>query len=107
MKSWWIILLITLFSCTKEVQIDIPGYSDQLVVDGIIETGGNPIVILSQSANIYEESDLAAYISRFVYDANLCVINGVDTFALTLFSIPELPVENQKKSCRNATFGLE
>jgi hypothetical protein len=97
MKSWWIILLITLFSCTKEVQIDIPGYSDQLVVDGIIETGGNPIVILSQSANIYEESDLAAYISRFVYDANLCVINGVDTFALTLFSIPELPVENQKK----------
>jgi hypothetical protein len=97
MKSWWTVLLITLFSCTKEVKIDIPGYQNQLVVDGIIETGGNPIVLLSQSANIYETSDLAAYISRFVYDANLSVIHGNDTFPLTLFTIPELPIESQKK----------
>lgn len=97
MKSWWIVLLITLFSCTKEVQIDIPGYQNQLVVDGIIETGGHPIVILSQSANIYEPSDLAAYISRFVYDANLFVVHGNDTFSLSLYTISELPVESQKK----------
>jgi hypothetical protein len=97
MKSWWIVLFITLFSCTKEVKIDIPGYQNQLVVDGIIETGGHPIVLLSQSANIYEQSDLAAYISRFVYDASLCVFHGNDTFALSLYTIPELPVESQKK----------
>ena len=82
MKSWWIVLLSALFSCTKEVKIDIPGYQNQLVVDGIIETGGHPIVLLSQSANIYEQSDLAAYIARFVYDANLSVIHGNDTFFL-------------------------
>ena len=97
MKSWWIFLLITLFSCTKEVKIDIPGYQNQLVVDGIIETGGHPIVLLSQSANIYVQSDLAAYISRFVYDANLSVIHGNDTFLLTLYTIPELPIDSQKK----------
>jgi hypothetical protein len=97
MKSWWIVLLITLFSCTKEVKIDIPGYQNQLVVDGIIETGGHPIVILSQSANIYEESDLAAYISRFVYDATLFVTSGNDTCVLSLYTIPELPIESQKK----------
>lgn len=97
MKGWLIFPLMVLFSCTKEVKIDIPGYQNQLVVDGIIETGGHPIVILSQSANIYEQSDLAAYISRFVYDANLSVIHGNDTFPLTLFSIPELPIDSQKK----------
>lgn len=97
MKSWWMFLLITLFSCTKEVKIDIPGYQNQLVVDGIIETGGHPIVLLSQSANIYEQSDLAAYIARFVYDAQLFVIHGNDTFPLTLFTIPELPIDSQKK----------
>lgn len=97
MKIWTVLLLIAFFSCTKEVNIDIPGYQNQLVVDGIIETGGNPIVLLSQSANIYETSDLAAYISRFVYDANLSVIHGNDTFPLTLFTIPELPIESQKK----------
>jgi len=96
-KSWSLILILTFLSCTKEVKIDIPGYQNQLVVDGYIETGGNPIVILSQSANIYEQSDLAAYIARFVYDAQLNVISGTDTFPLSLFTIPELPVESQKK----------
>ena len=60
MKVWTVLLLIAFFSCTKEVNIDIPGYQNQLVVDGIIETGGNPIVLLS-------------------------------------FTIPELPIESQKK----------
>ncbi|MFM6934839.1 MAG: DUF4249 domain-containing protein [Flavobacteriales bacterium] len=97
MKTWSLILILALLSCTKEVKIDIPGYQNQLVVDGYIETGGNPIVILSQSANIYEQSDLAAYIARFVYDAQLKVISGTDTFQLSLFTIPELPIESQKK----------
>lgn len=97
MKGWSVFLLIAFFSCTKEVNIDIPNYQNQLVVDGIIETGGNPIVLLSQSANIYETSDLAAYLSRFVYDAQLNVISGNDTFPLSLFTIAELPIESQKK----------
>ena len=42
-----------LWSCTKEVQIDIPGYQEQLVVDGRIETGQPAIVLLSKSANVY------------------------------------------------------
>ncbi|MFM1946215.1 MAG: hypothetical protein RL207_498 [Bacteroidota bacterium] len=97
MKVWTAFLLIAFFSCTKEVNIDIPNYQNQLVVDGIIETGGNPIVLLSQSANIYETSDLAAYLSRFVYDAQLNVISGNDTFPLSLFTISELPIDSQKK----------
>ena len=97
MKVWTVLLFIVFFSCTKEVKIDIPGYQNQLVVDGIIETGGHPIVLLSQSANIYEQSDLAAYISRFVYDAQLNVISGNDTFPLSLFTIAELPINSQKK----------
>ncbi len=97
MKGWTVFLLIAFFSCTKEVNIDIPNYQNQLVVDGIIETGGNPIVLLSQSANIYETSDLAAYLSRFVYDAQLNVISGNDTFPLSLFTIAELPIDSQKK----------
>lgn len=97
MKVLTVLLFLVFFSCTKEVNIDIPSYQNQLVVDGIIETGGNPIVLLSQSANIYETSDLAAYLSRFVYDAQLNVISGNDTFPLSLFTIAELPINSQKK----------
>ena len=47
-----IALILGASSCTKEVQIDIPGYKDQLVIDGSIETGQPAIVLLSKTNNV-------------------------------------------------------
>ena len=33
-----LIILFAITSCTKEVKIDIPGFEEQLVIDGSIET---------------------------------------------------------------------
>lgn len=88
--------LLVLISCTKEVQIDIPGYQEQVVVDGRIETGGFPIVMLSKSQNVYAPTDLAAYISSFISDAEVTVSNGSQSFALQLISVNSLPLESQK-----------
>ena len=44
--------LAILVSCTKEVKIEIPGYKEQLVVDGFIETGSPAFVLLSKTNNI-------------------------------------------------------
>ncbi|NBR13973.1 MAG: DUF4249 family protein, partial [Crocinitomicaceae bacterium] len=52
MKSFYLFFsILILVSCTKEVKIDIPGYQQQLVVEGRIESGGNPIVLLSLAQN--------------------------------------------------------
>lgn len=90
------LLLACLASCTKEVQIDIPGYEEQLVVDGRIETGGFPIVLLSKSQNVYAPTDLEAYISSFISDAQVSVSNGSQTVSLSLFTLSSLPLESQK-----------
>ena len=90
------LLLACLASCTKEVQIDIPGYEEQLVVDGRIETGGFPIVLLSKSQNVYAPTDVETYISSFISDAQVSVSNGSQTVSLSLFTLSSLPLESQK-----------
>jgi hypothetical protein len=87
---------LILTSCTKEVQIDVPGYEAQLVVDGRIETNGFPIVLLSSSQNIYAETDLSAYLNSFITTAQVSVSNGSQTIQLSLFSVNSLPIESQK-----------
>jgi hypothetical protein len=89
-------ILLVLSSCTKEVQIDIPGYEEQLVVDARIETDGFPIVLLSRSQNIYSPTDLEAYLQSFVADAEVSVSNGTSTVELSLFAISDLPLSSRK-----------
>ena len=90
-------ILLLSVSCSKEVQIDIPGFQAELVVDGTIETNMHPLVLLSTSADIYSPTDLTAYLSGFIYDAEVEVISGSDTTALQLYNIVDLPIEAQYK----------
>ena len=79
------------------MKIEIPGYKQQLVVDGTIEVGGHPIVILSQSANIFSESYVTTYVNSFVSDADVKVTLDNDTFQLYYILTTDLPVSAQKK----------
>ena len=79
------------------MKIDIPGYKQELVVDGNIEAGGHPIVILSQSANIFTESYVTTYVNSFVSDADVKVVVDNDTFQLNYLLSTDLPLSSQKK----------
>jgi len=89
-------LLFLLHSCTKEVQIDIPGYEAQVVVDGRIETGGFPIVLLSRSQDLYSPALLSAYVASFIADATVSVSDGSTTITLDYIAVSSLPIESQK-----------
>ncbi len=92
-----LILSTTILSCSKEVEIDIPGYVAEIVVDGTIETNQHPLVLLSTSADVYSETDLASYLAGFVYDAEVQIICENDTFDLELFNVADLPLSSQYK----------
>jgi hypothetical protein len=89
-------LLLLFFSCSKEVEIEIPGYKEQLVVEGRIETDGFPLVMLSKSQDVYSSTDLLAYLGSFISDATVSVSDGQQTIVLEVFNISDLPVESQK-----------
>lgn len=93
-------------SCSKEVKIDIPGFASQLVVDGTIETNGNPLVLLSQSANIYSETNLSSYLNNFITNADVKVVHGLDTFNLLPMNIVDLPLASQKKLAEMLEIGF-
>lgn len=84
-------VLFSLASCTKEVQIDIPGYEEQLVIDGQIETDGPPFVLISKTSDIYSPTDLQSYLNGFVSGAIVTVSNGTKTVVLDEVCSNELP----------------
>lgn len=89
--STYFFLFALLWSCTKEVQIDIPGYQEQLVVDGRIETGQPAIVLLSKSANVYSSTNFDSYLNSFVDDAIVVLSDGTQTDTLTKICTDDLP----------------
>jgi hypothetical protein len=80
-----------LSACTKEVKIDIPGYEEQLVIDGRIETGQPPIVLLSRTKDIYAPTDLESFLNGFVSGATVTVSDGTTTVVLDEICSDDLP----------------
>lgn len=78
-------------SCTKEVKIDIPGYEEQLVIDGRIETDMPPIILISKTKDIYSPTDIDAYLNSFVSGAIVTVSNGDTTVVLDEICTDNLP----------------
>ena len=77
--------------CTKEVKIDIPGYEEQIVVDGRIETGQPPIVLISKTQEIYSETSLDTYLNSFQSGAVVTVSDGTTTVVLDEICSDALP----------------
>jgi hypothetical protein len=90
-----LILMLLLFSCSKEVKIDIPGYEQQLCVDGSIETGMPPVVLLSKSQDIYSPTNLNAFLNSFISGATVTVSNGTSSVVLDEICTDNLPAGSE------------
>ena len=98
------LLIMGLNSCSKEVKIDIPGFDEQIVIDGSIETGTPAIIFLSNSKDIYAPTDINSYLSGFISGATVTVSNGTITDTLTEICTDNLPAGFE--SIAAAFFGL-
>lgn len=91
------ILFLSACNLTKEVEIDLPDYDSQPVVECYIEPGKVPIMFLSKSANFFAPFDtsFSQFLQNIVLQGATAVIehNGnVDT----LYNIPTFDAENQR-----------
>lgn len=83
LKIFALIALVATQSCTKEVFLDIPPFVEKIVVDGRIETGLPPIVILTKTQDLYGPTDLGALAGSFVNNAVITVSDGTSSIVLT------------------------
>ena len=102
--AFLLLLIMGLNSCSKEVKIDIPGFDEQIVIDGSIETGTPAIIFLSNSKDIYAPTDINSYLSGFISGATVTVSNGTITDTLTEICTDNLPAGFE--SIASAFFGL-
>lgn len=78
----FIVLLLTQ-ACTKEVILEIPEFEPKIVVDGRIETGMPPLVILTKTQDLYGPTDFGALAVSFVNGAVITVSDGTNSLVLT------------------------
>lgn len=85
-KAFWVLAIIsivgTLQSCQKEVHIKLNSAPSQLVVEGGIQTGTPPIVLLTSSVSFFSSIDLSSLQDIFVHNAIVKVSDGTDTVTL-------------------------
>lgn len=81
-------LIYTLTACEKEVDINL-GESEpaRLVVEGYIETGTPPLVVLTKSVGYFDKLDLSTLANSFVHGAVVTVSDGVNTTTLKEYCV--------------------
>jgi len=99
MKKYFLYLFVAslLFSCRKEISLDFPPIPEKLVVQGSIEPGFPPYVILTRNQGYFETIDSSTYNNLFISDAEITVfkLDGnetIDSIELSYELIGTIPV---------------
>jgi len=88
-KHWYIFFLaLALAACEKDIDIDVPAAEPEIVVEGTIEKGSNPIVLVSRTRGFFEPTSPEDIANAYVDDATVFV-NGEELTAICVEDIPE------------------
>lgn len=80
-----------LIGCEKDITVDLPEVELKVVVEGSIEPGLPPIVVLTKSAPFFGDFDLNDLSSFFVRDAEIQISDGTATVDLVELCLGDLP----------------
>lgn len=86
-----ILLVLSFFSCEKEITVEIPAVEPKLVVDGRIEIDVNPFVILTKSSGYFDPANFEAIAASFVNDASITISDGTTTEPMIKLCSSTLP----------------
>ena len=70
MKNWLFLITLIFVSCQEEITLDLPQAESKLVVEGAIEPGFPPYVILTKNQGYFESIDINTYNDLFVNDVD-------------------------------------
>lgn len=89
---------ILLFSCQKEISLELPTYDEQIVVEGRIETGLPPIIFLGTTKDIFSDNSLDSIFGSFISDAVITITDGINVDTLQTICSDEIPKEYENLS---------
>ncbi len=80
-------LSLCIWSCEKEVEFNLEDSEPKLVVEGSIEEGLPPIVILTKSLGFFSKIDLSSLENSFLHGAEITVSDDQNTVVLKEYEI--------------------
>lgn len=83
----WLPVFVLFFSCEKVIDLVPEAQEPKLVVDGYIESGGQPVVVLSNSLNFFSRLTPAMLSGSFVRNARVSVSDGSRTVMLREYTV--------------------
>lgn len=86
-------LALTLVACEKEITVDLPETEPRVVVEGTIETGAPPLVILTRTQPYFAPTSLASIAASFISEATVTVFDGSTTHVLDRVCSNAIPPE--------------
>jgi hypothetical protein len=80
---------VFIVACEREIEIELPGATDLVVVEGSIEEGKSPVILLTKNEGFFETfpTDLETFVEEFVIqDAEVILSDGIleETLQFTL-----------------------
>lgn len=81
---------VLLLGCEKEITVDLPVSDPKIVVEGSIEQGQPPLVLLSWSQGYFEPTNIASLQNTYIRDAEVMIYNGADTIELDILCASDL-----------------
>jgi len=90
MKQVFLLISVIFFlsACEKNIDFNLKNADDVLVVDGQIENGQPPRIILSTSFDYFGKINPQILAASFVHNADISISNGTVTHRLKEYSIP-------------------
>ena len=85
-----LLFMLTIASCEKEITVDLPTVPPSIVVEGRIEPGNPPIILLTWSQGYFEPTSFEDLQNLYIQDAVVVVSNGTVTDTLDLFCTADL-----------------
>ena len=85
------IAVLLLIACEKNIDVDLPTTEPKLVIEGVIEQGQPPYLILTRTENFFDPTDANSLEQIFVHGAQVTVDNGNMQFALTELCTDQIP----------------
>jgi len=93
LKTLVVLIVGSLWSCEKEITVDLPDAEQKIVVEGTIFPGDFPLVLLSYTQGYFDPTDITSLQNIFVHDADVTISANGNEYALIEFCSSDLSPE--------------
>jgi hypothetical protein len=90
-KYLFLLTLVMLVACEKEITVDLPRTEPRVVVEASIETGQPPFVILTRTQNYFDPTSIESIAGSFISEADVRVHDGVSEHPLERICSSAIP----------------